>query len=80
VTYVDVPEEVARRELEQAGVSEPVLSAFLELWALEKAGESTLVTDDVARVTGRPARSFADFARDHSAVWVPAAAGRRVRS
>ena len=75
VTYVDVPEEAARAGLEQMGVAEPMLSGFLELWAMEKAGGSAMMTDAVERVTGRPPRSFAEFARDHAAAWAPAAAG-----
>jgi len=75
VTYVDVPEVAARAGLEQMGVPEPMLSAFMELFAMEKAGGSALVTDDVQRVTGKPPRSFADYTRDHAAAWAPAAAG-----
>jgi uncharacterized protein YbjT (DUF2867 family) len=75
VTYVDVPEEAARAGLEQMGVPEPMLSGFLELFAMEKAGGAALVTDHVERVTGKPPRSFADFARDYAAAWAPAAAG-----
>ncbi len=75
VTYVDVPEEAARAGLEQAGVPEPMLSAFMELWALEKTGGAAEVTDAVERVTGKAPRSFADFARDNAAAWKPAAAG-----
>ena len=62
VTYVDVPEEAARAGLEQMGVPEPMLSGFLELFAMEKAGGASLVTDDVQRVTGKSPRSFAQFA------------------
>ena len=75
VTYVDVPEEAARAGLEQMGVPEPMLTAFMELFATEKAGYGGLVTDDVLRVTGKPPRSYADFARDYAAAWAPAAAG-----
>jgi len=75
VTYVDVPEEAARAGLEQGGVPEPMLSAFMELWALEKAGQAAWVTDDAERVLGRPPRGFADFARDYAAAWKPATEG-----
>ena len=75
VTYVDVPEEAARAGLEQLGVPEPMVSGFLELFAMEKAGGAALVTDDVQRVTGKAPRSFADFARDYAAAWAPAATG-----
>ena len=42
--------------------------ATLALMAKTRDGHLTQVTDDVERVTGRPARSFEEFARDHAAM------------
>lgn len=69
VEYVDVPEAAARASLEGAGVPEPLVSAFLELWALQKGGGAAGVTTTYAELTGRSPRSFAQFVRDHAAAW-----------
>jgi hypothetical protein len=39
---------------------------LLKAWAAAK-GQPALVTSTVAEVTGRPARTFAEWARDHAA-------------
>jgi uncharacterized protein YbjT (DUF2867 family) len=58
------PPDDARRELAAAWGDE-FADAALAYWAtLEHAPERA--TDDVARVTGRPARTFAQWARDHA--------------
>jgi hypothetical protein len=46
-----------------------MVEGMLELFAIMKAGWTAAVTPDVQKVTGRPARTFAEFARDHAAAW-----------
>lgn len=41
----------------------------MELHGIDKAGYATLVNDEVAKLTGTPARSFKDFAKEHAARW-----------
>jgi uncharacterized protein YbjT (DUF2867 family) len=74
VEYVDIPEEQARAGLAAAGIPEPLLTAVLELWAEEKAGNAAVVTTDYADVTGLPPRGFGVFARDYRRAWLPSGA------
>jgi len=68
-TYVDVPESGARSSTLGVGIPAWMADAMLELHAIDKAGYAAVVTDDVAKLTGTPARSFADFAKEHAAAW-----------
>lgn len=65
-----LPAEVARRELEQAMGSEFADTALVH-WATMVTSPER-VSDDVERVTGHPARSFATWARDHRKDFVSA--------
>ena len=40
---------------------------YLVLWGAYRKGYGSNVSTAIADVTGRPARSFRDFARDHAA-------------
>jgi len=68
VAFVDTPPEAFAAAL--AGVLPPwQVDGLLEDYAHYRRGEAADVTDVVPRVTGHPARSFADFAVDHSAAF-----------
>ena len=69
INYVDVPEAAARAAMLEAGVPAWMADAMLELHAIDKAGYASIVTDDVVRITGTPARSFAEFAAANAAAW-----------
>ncbi len=69
IAYVDVPEAAARAAMLEASVPAWMADAMLELHAIDKAGYATVVTDDVARLTGTPPRSFAEFAAANAAAW-----------
>jgi uncharacterized protein YbjT (DUF2867 family) len=67
VTYHPVSPEEARVRMEARGVSRFLIDATLALAAYQKAGGPTeRVSDDVARILGRPPRTIRDFARDHA--------------
>lgn len=60
-----VPPELARARMLADGRPAALVDALLA--AARYRPESTLVTDDVARLTGRPAGTFARWAVDHAA-------------
>jgi uncharacterized protein YbjT (DUF2867 family) len=66
VVFVDIPPEAAGPALVEAGLppfaAEQVLRVFDEL----RRGEQAVTTCAVHDLTGRPARSFSDFARTHA--------------
>lgn len=69
VTYVDVPEEAAYNSMVGMGMPDVLASAMVELYRIERAGYVSTVSDAVERVAGRPARTFAEFARDYAAAF-----------
>jgi len=66
INYVDVPEFAAREGMLQAGLPQWQVEPLLELHATNKQNRWTDVTANVEKVTGKPATTFAQFARDHA--------------
>ncbi len=69
ITYVDVPESAAKSAMLGLGMPEWMVDAMMELHAIDKAGYAANVTDTVEQVTGKKARTFADFARENASKW-----------
>ncbi len=61
VNYVDVSEAVARQAMLTAGLPSDLVEDLLEFYALVRAGERALVTDEFEKVTGRKPATFAEF-------------------
>ncbi|WP_407560913.1 NAD(P)H-binding protein [Streptomyces sp. 184] len=66
VRFEESPPEVARRAYVAAGLPPSFADGILEAHA-ELVANPEPVTDTVAEVTGRKARTFAEWARDHAA-------------
>lgn len=60
--YEEISPETARREL---GAPAPVVNMLLDAWAAS-IGQPAYITSKVAEITGRPARTFRDWANDHA--------------
>lgn len=75
VEYVDVPDEGARQGMTQAGLPDFLAEKVVEVFAMLRRGAGEEVTATVERLTGRPARDFASFARDHAELFAPVAVG-----
>jgi nucleoside-diphosphate-sugar epimerase len=71
ITYVDMPEEATRQGMHAQGTPSPMVDGILDLFSTNKAGKAAVVTDEVRAITGRPPRSFKEFARDHAEGWKP---------
>jgi uncharacterized protein YbjT (DUF2867 family) len=69
VRYVDVPPEAAKQSMLAAGMPEWNAAAVAELYGVFASGRCAGTTDTVERVTGRPAATFEQFARDHAAAF-----------
>jgi uncharacterized protein YbjT (DUF2867 family) len=66
ISYVDVPEDVARKSMKDMGMPDAIVEALLELSAIIKAGYTSAVSPAVEEITGRKATSFEQFADDFS--------------
>jgi uncharacterized protein YbjT (DUF2867 family) len=66
-TYVDVPEEAARKAMQDMQMPAWMVEGFLELHMLIRNGWSATPANGVQEVLGRPPRSFKEFAKDYAA-------------
>ncbi|MFJ2577921.1 hypothetical protein [Kitasatospora aureofaciens] len=69
VDYTAVAPEAALAGMFDAGWDPWRAEGMVELYGLYAAGYASAVSSDVEKLTGRPARSFAEFATDHAAVF-----------
>jgi uncharacterized protein YbjT (DUF2867 family) len=69
VVYVDIGTAALVENMKKMGAPAWLAEDFGKLNARFASGASSTVSDDVARLTGRPARSFAAFAAEHAAAF-----------
>ena len=69
VRYVAITLEQAKQAMTGMGMPESLADAMNELYALAPPGYLAGVLDTVPKVTGRPARTFAEFAKAHAAAF-----------
>jgi uncharacterized protein YbjT (DUF2867 family) len=62
-TYVDVPETTARKSMEDSGMPEWMVDAFLELNALIRNGHAAHISGGVKEILRREPHSLRDWAR-----------------
>ncbi len=66
IRYIDLAPDAFRQALLGAGVPEWSADALLDLQRFYREGGASLIDTTVERITGLPATSFDDFARDYS--------------
>lgn len=69
VRHEDVPAEQARAAMVEAGTPEWLADGLLELDEVTRSGAAAVVTDEVQKATGSPARSFEQFLTEHRAAF-----------
>jgi uncharacterized protein YbjT (DUF2867 family) len=70
IEYVDVPPSAAADGMRQSGMPEWNVRTVTELLGYFASGAAATVTDTIARLLGRPAISFEQFAKDHRALFM----------
>ncbi|HUQ58735.1 NAD(P)H-binding protein [Lentzea sp.] len=71
VTTVDVPLDVVREQMLRHGTPEAAVDAAVTGMAWARAGHNAVLTEDVPRILGRPATTFATWVRDHRDAFGP---------
>ncbi len=66
--YQEIPPEAAKQGMVAYGFSEPFVAALLAMQAAA-VRQPAITTDEVKRILGRPARTFAEWATDHAAAF-----------
>jgi uncharacterized protein YbjT (DUF2867 family) len=67
ITYQELPADTVK-EMMSAHVPAPILDGIFRIWA-GSVGRTAPTTADIEKVTGRPARSYRDWVRDHAAAF-----------
>ena len=68
--FVDESPEEARARRVREGVPPAVIQSILAIGAYQRAGGKTVtITNTVAELTGRPARTVAEFVQEHASVF-----------
>jgi uncharacterized protein YbjT (DUF2867 family) len=70
VDTVDVPPDAVQQQMLAAGLDPSVVDVAVRGYALVRAGGNAVVTDDVERILGHPARAFRTWVRDHRDVFL----------
>jgi uncharacterized protein YbjT (DUF2867 family) len=66
ISYVDIPEEDARKGMEENGMDDWLIDAIMEFCSIIKAGRASQTTNVVEQITGCKPVSFTQFARDYA--------------
>jgi len=66
IQFVDIPDEAARQALIAAGMPDWLVTHLGQLFRLIRQGALERTTDTVETLTGKPPRTFAEFARDYA--------------
>lgn len=66
ITHVSLPAEDLRAGMLAEGLPEPLADRLLDLERYFREGKASLISSDIARVTGQPARPLTDYLRDHT--------------
>ena len=69
IEYVPVSDEMAGKGMEKAGIPRLVIDALLPFAAYIREGKGAQVFQTVEEVTGRPAFTFRDWARENAAAF-----------
>jgi len=72
VRYVDVPADGVRRAMLTRGISPWLVEAMVEVMEHTRNNAAARVTETVTGLTGHPARSYDDFAREFASRFAPA--------
>jgi len=65
IRYTNIDDASFRRTLLEDGMPGDYADLVVAMFAVVRAGRAAQVTDSVQSVTGRPPRTFADYARDY---------------
>lgn len=70
IQCVDIPIEVAAERTIASGLPEVLVESLTEIWERVREGGDIFQTNEVERVTGRPAQTFETWCREHRSAFV----------
>ena len=70
IQCIDIPVEAAVEGMKSNGLPVAIIEALSKLWIGVRKGESTFQTNDIERLTGRPAQIFETWCQEHRAAFL----------
>jgi len=70
IACIDIPIEAAAERMKKMGAPDFLVEGLSEFWRTIKAGNAAVQTEEVARLTGRPAQSYEAWCVAHQAAFV----------
>jgi len=70
IECVDIPIEVAAKSAIANGLPEILVESLTEIWKRIRAGGGTFQTNEVERLTGRPAQTFETWCHEHRSAFL----------
>jgi uncharacterized protein YbjT (DUF2867 family) len=66
ISYIDIPEESARKGMKENGMSDWLVDGLLEIYAIIRAGHAAQTTTSIEEITGRKPILFSQFVKDYA--------------
>src|ERR671930_267920 len=66
ISYVDIPEEDARKGMKESAMDDWVVDAIMEFYSIIRTGHASQTTNVVEQITGRKPIPFTQFAKDYA--------------
>ena len=70
IECIDIPIEAAAERMKANGLPETLIQGLCDVWTRTRNGESTFQTNEVERLTGRPAQTFEAWSRERRSAFV----------
>ena len=66
ISYIDVPDEEARKRMEEKGMNDWLIDVMMESYRFIRSGHGSHMTNVVENITGRKALTFSQFVKDYT--------------
>ena len=66
ISYVNISEESARKGMKETGMTDWLIDAILEFYAIIRAGHAAQITRSIEEISGRKPILFSQFAKDYA--------------
>ena len=66
ISYIDIPEESARKGMKENGMSDWLVDGLLEIYTIIRTGHAAQTTTSIEEITGRKPILFSQFVKDYA--------------
>jgi uncharacterized protein YbjT (DUF2867 family) len=70
IQCVDISVEVGAERMKTSGLPDPLIQSLTDLWILVRKGQGAFHSNEVERLTGRPAQTFETWCREHRSAFL----------